>query len=408
MSIARGRLTGQRRSADIYPFGHTLTAATIARVSPAAQAKVGPLQGHKSSNEWRPNPADDFFQFASGSMLVSPINLKILAYTLDVEGHDSSAALRRIGLPGIDSIKEDGEWVDVGLFDRLMAAAIEVTGDPAFGLIAGKSIALMRYGPITPVILFGSSLRQLLEDVRHFAPLMVEQSEIELVEGKQLARLVVHPLIKGGLSGHFRADLVTMSSMQMLRFASAAAGRDDAIEVELAHTVPQALEERYRAAFGPRLRFNQRQNSVAFDPAVLDLKLLSHDPLGYTAARTRAESALAARLRRSDMAERVRQHLLAAFPGKPSVIDTARSMGLSDRSLRRQLALLGVTHGDLVQECEQLMAQRLLSEGRLTLAEIADALGFSSASSFHRAFKRWTGLTPLDWRDSLRAASAGS
>lgn len=338
-------------------------------------------------------------------MLVSPINLKILAYTLDVEGHDSAAALRRVGIPSTDAVKEDGEWVSIELFDRLMAAAIEVTGDPAFGLIAGKSIALMRYGPITPVILFGPSLRQLLADVRHFAPLMVEQSEIELAEGRQSARLVVEPVVKGGRSGTYRADMIVMSAMQMVRFASVSAGRDDAVEVELAHAPPPGLEERYRAAFGARVRFNQRQNSVGFDPAVLDMKLLSHDPISYTAARTRAESALAARRTRSDLAERVRQHLLAAFPDKPSVVDTARSMGLSDRSLRRQLALLDVTHGDLVQECEQLMAQRLLSEGRLTLAEIADAIGFSSASSFHRAFKRWTGLTPLDWRDSLRAAA---
>ena len=73
---------------------------------------------------------------------LSPINLKILAYTLDVEGFDSSAVLQRCGIASFDDLQENGEWVALDLFDQMMAAAIEVTGDTAFGLVAGKSLAL--------------------------------------------------------------------------------------------------------------------------------------------------------------------------------------------------------------------------------------------------------------------------
>ena len=77
-------------------------------------------------------------------MRVSPVNLKILAYTLDVEGFDASGPLQACGFASAEALQDDGEWLPVALFDRMMAAAIEATGDAAFGLVAGKSIALMR------------------------------------------------------------------------------------------------------------------------------------------------------------------------------------------------------------------------------------------------------------------------
>jgi AraC-like DNA-binding protein len=118
------------------------------------------------------------------------------------------------------------------------------------------------------------------------------------------------------------------------------------------------------------------------------------------AARTRAESALAALQAGTDMAEQVRQWLLSAFPRLPTVADTARQLGMNERSFRRQLGMLGTTHDDLMQECQRLMAERLLAEGKQPLKQIAESLGFASVASFHRAFRRWSGQTPSAWRQS--------
>jgi AraC-like DNA-binding protein len=70
------------------------------------------------------------------------------------------------------------------------------------------------------------------------------------------------------------------------------------------------------------------------------------------------------------------------------------------------LGQLGTTHAELVQECQCLMAERLLADGKQPLKQIADALGFSSVHSFHRAFRRWRGLTPSAWRDSRSAPAS--
>jgi AraC-like DNA-binding protein len=331
-------------------------------------------------------------------MRLSPVNLKILAYTLDVEGFDSTRVLQRCGIASFDDLQEDGEWVLLALFDRMMAAAIEVTGDRHFGLVAGKSIALMKYGAITPLALSTPSLRQLLEDIRCFARLALEHTEVELVEGPQTAHLRVQPVVTGGLSGHFRLEMVLTAAVQMLRFAGAS--QADIYHVDVPYESPPDVAQRYAAAFGPRIHFDRKQCMIGFNPALLDQKMPSHDPVAYLAARTRAASLLAAMHAGSDVAEQVRQRLLEVFPGLPSVSDTAQHLGMTERSLRRQLATLGTSHADLTQECQRMMAERWLAEGHKPLKQIAESLGFSSVHSFHRAFRRWSGLTPSAWRES--------
>lgn len=330
-------------------------------------------------------------------MRIAPVNLKILAYTLDVEGFDSSAALRHCGLGPQDDLQEDGDWVPVSVFDRLMAAALKVTGDPAFGLVAGKSLALMRYGVITPLVLSTPNLRQMLDDIRRFAVLSVEHAEVELVESRHGAQLMIRPVVSDGLSGGFRRDLVATSALQMLRFAGAS--NTDIYQVDLAHQPDADLLPRYLATFGSRTRFGMGACAISFNPALLDQGMPSHDPVAYNAARTRADAALAAMQAGSDMAEQVRQWLLNAFPRLPTVAETAAHMGMNERSFRRQLGMLGSSHAELTQECQRLVAERMLMEGRLSLKQIADELGFSSVHSFHRAFRRWSGLTPSSWRE---------
>lgn len=329
-------------------------------------------------------------------MRISPVNLKILAYTLEVEGFESRGVLEQCGLDADKDLQEDGPWIPAELFDRMMAAALSVTGDPTFGLVAGKSLALMKYSVITPMAIFTPTLRQLLADVTRFAPLVVARSEIELEETRPWARLLIHPAVQGGVSGHFRTDHIATSALQMLRFAGAE--NTDIQFVDLPYHPPAEHEHRYAATFGAQLRLGQRECAVSFKADLLDRPMPGHDPVAYVSARTRAESLLAAAKAGSDMAEQVRQWLLGEFPRLPTLCDTAAHFGMSERSFRRQLGLLDTSHAELLQTCQRLMAERLLSEGKQPLKQIAESVGFSSVHSFHRAFRRWSGMTPSDWR----------
>lgn len=325
------------------------------------------------------------------------MNLLVLAYTLEVEGRDRHEALRRSGLSQAEVERESGEWVPLSTFERLIEAAVSVTGDPAFGLVAGKSLALTRFAVMAPLALFSPSLRQLFEDVQRYTPLLFEQPEYTVVERPDTCYAAIHPLITEGVAGRFRHEFVVTAMLQILRFA----GLTDlgACTVDLNYTCEPELLPRYQEAFGPGLRFGQRACRVTFQRDMLDRRLPAHDLMSYTTARARADAALAAHHRQIDTAERVRQHLLAAFPAQPAIQEAASQLGLTERTLRRNLAALDTNFQTLAQECQLLKARSLLAEGQLPIKQIADELGFASVTSFHRAFKRWTGTTPLLWRD---------
>ncbi len=329
-------------------------------------------------------------------MHVAPVNIKILAYTLEVEGYDTAPFLRACGVDTLDALDEDGQWLPVEQFDQRMADALAITRDPAFGLIAGKSLALMRYGAITPVVLATPPLRQMLADIAHYASLSVPQSEIVLDDTPALARLLIQPVVQGGASGWFRLDLVATSAMQMLRLAGA--GHTEVRAVHLPYPAPRAGSVRYSSTFGPHVEFGRTPCQIQFDPALLDRPLPSHDPVAYAAARSRADALLSAMQARTDVAELIREALLRTLPAVPTLTEMARELGQAERTLRRHLAALDTNYADLVQECQRLVAERLLAEGRVPLKQIAASLGFASVHSFHRAFRRWFGQTPATWR----------
>ena len=89
--------------------------------------------------------------------------------------------------------------------------------------------------------------------------------------------------------------------------------------------------------------------------------------------------------------------------GDPSAEHIAARLHMSARTLRRRLQEHGARHKLLLDELRRELAIRYLSEERLEIAEVAFLLGFSEASAFHRAFKRWTGRTPSDYRESRDA-----
>jgi AraC-like DNA-binding protein len=81
--------------------------------------------------------------------------------------------------------------------------------------------------------------------------------------------------------------------------------------------------------------------------------------------------------------------------------DAARALGVSARSLRRQLAAEGVSYSELVERARVAAAKRMLRDPRTSIQEAAYAMGFAAPAAFHRAFKRWTGMTPKQYRASF-------
>ncbi|HWY24103.1 MAG TPA: helix-turn-helix transcriptional regulator, partial [Nevskia sp.] len=100
-----------------------------------------------------------------------------------------------------------------------------------------------------------------------------------------------------------------------------------------------------------------------------------------------------------DLLARVRQHILRGLRAGPVSIEAvAASLDLSERTLQRRLGECGATFNELIEGMRFELSQRYLRQDHLSLTEIGYLLGYSELSAFSRAFRRWAGVSPIEFR----------
>ena len=124
-------------------------------------------------------------------------------------------------------------------------------------------------------------------------------------------------------------------------------------------------------------------------------------------SRTLVEQRLSGLVRQLPYALRIRDFLVQeGLPHRADMATVARKLGLSVRSLRRRLVAEQKRFDDIVSEAHAAVARRMIASGERSIQEVAYDMGFASVSAFHRAFKRWTGVTPARYRAQTTLAHA--
>ena len=121
--------------------------------------------------------------------------------------------------------------------------------------------------------------------------------------------------------------------------------------------------------------------------------------------QTVAERRLLRVAKNAPFALRVRDVLERRAPERSNMASVARTLGLSVRTLRRQLNAEGTSFRELEYAALASLARHMLCDRQLTIQETAYAMGFSDAATFHRALKQWTGMTPTELRSSDREST---
>ena len=106
--------------------------------------------------------------------------------------------------------------------------------------------------------------------------------------------------------------------------------------------------------------------------------------------------------RRGELSEMVRDALTSDLQSGPTLEGVAARLGRPPRSLQRRLKAEGISYNGILDELRHDLALRYLGQRDLSLAEVAFLLGFAEQSVFQRAFRRWTGTSPAEWRRRAR------
>ncbi len=184
--------------------------------------------------------------------------------------------------------------------------------------------------------------------------------------------------------GHVETELAFFVSLGR----SLVAGGIDIVGVELSREGSSAAHD---AFFRAPVSYGVRVDRLRIDAASLARPLLSATPEAYGLLSTTAERALSAH---HDPLGVARRAIDARLVDGARLSDVAASAGTTPRTLQRQLRKAGTSFSKLVEETRRESAVRHLRAGELSIDDIAYVLGFSSATSFARAFRQWTGRSP--------------
>ncbi len=171
------------------------------------------------------------------------------------------------------------------------------------------------------------------------------------------------------------------------------------IEVSFKHNSPKDLSS-YEEAFQCTILFNQLHYSISYKTSDLETRTAKADASinSFLVARVE-EEASGLQVTGNKLVYDVEQLIKDALPsGIPSIHHIAEHMGMSNRTLTRRLSEAGVSYRDLIKKTQESVATNLLKKSSRSIAEIAFETGFSEQSAFNRAFRRWKGQSPVEFR----------
>jgi AraC-like DNA-binding protein len=288
------------------------------------------------------------------------------------------------------------ERVPIATMCALLERARALTGEPGLGYYLGLQTRVTLYGFLGFAMMSATTIGDALKLGLEFAPVFSTALAMKLhVEGRTASLSFVERADLGSAR-----DIVLISLIVGLReLGRATTGRDTGGSADFAFPEPA-----YHARFEHLAlysRFDQPVNQIQFDRAVIDFPILTADPVAVQLGRMQCERELDALGFGAGLADRVRR-MASDDEHLGSLERMARHLELSPRTLRRRLAAEGFSFSALVDEGRRDKALRLVRSPRLSIEDVARQLGYTTTSSFVRAFHRWTGKTPVSYRRATR------
>lgn len=319
-------------------------------------------------------------------------------------------ALRQFGVDPLAVVAEAGidlakganpDWrVSQGDFDRLLNHCVAITGDEAFGLVAAEQLQ--------PQVLHSLGLAWLASDtvydgllrLQRFGRLVSTGIDLQLQEEGDCVHLHLGIDPRLGDTGPANRDYAVGIVTRMCRMTL---GEFLAPVLILLDRPTPGEAERWEYMLASRVVFDSDSTRITWSRADIMEPLVTGDP---RLARINDEHTLAyldsflARSTTREVVDKIVEKLPDGPPGQQQI---AAALNVSNRTLQRKLRDEDTSFKELLKDTRMQLARKYLRSPGRSVVETAYLLGFSEPSTFSRAFKRWTGVAPAQYRESVLA-----
>jgi AraC-like DNA-binding protein len=313
---------------------------------------------------------------------------------------DVDAFLRSLGVDPALARSPDAR-IPVETYLRIQDEAARTTNDPYFGLHMGEYAEAGSWSIIGYVMMNCRTLGEAFEKSGRYSRIIGN-----LIEARAEIRLTrIHvvfytPPHAPEMSRHCFESTFS-SSVRMMRNLSGMPLSP--LEVGFIYPQPVSTAE-YQRVFGCPVRFNQKDNYMNLDWGIVNIPVRLANPALLEPFEKYAQDFLAEMDRKAEHTRAVTRILLSRLDDDSLSIDkVAREMSVSVRTLQKRLEDEGVVFSDLLKDVRQRLAKQYLREN-YSVEQITYLLGFSEPSVFRKAFKKWAGVTPKEFRENSYAS----
>ena len=326
--------------------------------------------------------------------------LRSLLEVLKQRGADIAAVCRAADLDA-QELDDPDLRIDAAATRRAWETAVALTGEPDLGLVVAGAQPAGAFDLLEYAFRASPTLGRAFEQLARYRRVVREDLEVALTDDG--ARVSVAFTL--GQPGPLLRQQANYFLFGWLRVAREATGRSDIapLETRVPYPAPHRVDGIERAFGGP-IVYECSDAALVFDRDTMSLRTTRPDPglvrvLGHRLRRLEPSTAEA-----RPFAAAVRSRVEDDLPsGEITAARVAAELDTSVRTLDRRLAAEGTSFRALLDGVRRELAERHLRDPRVSPGEIAFLLGYSESSAFHRSFKRWTNLTPREFRRGARA-----
>lgn len=321
---------------------------------------------------------------------------------LDAAGLDGMALGQRAGIrPEVLLVVETGVMVKEII--RLWELAVEASENQAIGLIAAREFKPSALDATGYAMMSGPTLLSAMERAIRYSGAISSATTGSLHEVRDGCRFefqIMTGIIDVQRQNH---EYIVYSFLKFFRWI---VGQPlTPIRVEFKHPQPDDMTP-YHEAFQCPLEFSAPRVAITFSRDDVGKPLITANAQ-MIAVHDQAAELRMSQLGKSQITLMVRQMIVQCLPdGEPSRETVAAGLHISSRSLQRRLQDEGTTFHDVLDGVRRNLAERYLGNERISLADVANLLGFSDQSSFTRAANRWFGASPSKKRAALTERKA--